>query len=116
MIPVAAPNPAIGFLEEIGFFIFLSYLLIFIVLYYVLKELFERYMDRIKSPGKIRMISVILSIIITILLFLWTAPYASTGMIYVAAALFVIVFAFIIVAVAAKIMGLDLIGMLKGEK
>lgn len=115
-MPVAAPNPVIGFLEDIGFFTFLSYLLIFIVLYYVFKELLERYIERLKSTGKIQLISVILSIIVTVLLFFWTAPYASTGMSYVATAVFVIVFVFIVVAVAAKLMGLDLIGMLKREK
>ena len=126
MITVAAPNPAIGFLEEIGFFTFLSYLLIFIVLYYIFKELFEArfpvekiwlmYMDRLKSPGKIRMISVILSLIVTVLIFFWTVPYASTGMSYVAAVVFIIIFAFVVVASAAKIMGLDLIDMLKRGK
>lgn len=115
MILVASPNLAIGFLEEIGFFTFLSYLLIFIVLYYAFKELLERYVERLQSAGKRQVISATLSIIITVLLFFWMAPYASTGMSYVAAAVFVLIFVFVVVAVAAKIMGLDLIGMLKRE-
>ena len=116
MITVAAPNPVIGFLEQIGFFTFLSYLLIFIVLYYFLREILERYVKRPDITSKIRLLSI--SFIFTVGLYFWTAPYGSTGtgMSYVAAAVFVLVFVFIVVAVAAKILGLDLIGLLRREK
>ncbi|MBN2330724.1 MAG: hypothetical protein JXC85_02815 [Candidatus Aenigmarchaeota archaeon] len=113
---MAAPNPAIGFLEQAGFFTFLSFLLIFIVLYYVFMELLNKYVARLQSTDKKRAISLILSILITAFLFFFFAHYASTGMIYVATAIFVILFLFVVVLAAARVMGLDLLQMLQRKK
>jgi small-conductance mechanosensitive channel len=116
VIPVEPPNPAIGFLEGIGFFTFLASLLVFIVLYYFFKLGLERCVSRLQSGEKRQAISAVLAIIITVLLFLWLAPYASSLATHVAAAVFILVFVIVVAAAAARIMGIDLFGLLKREK
>jgi amino acid transporter len=103
----------IEFLEAIGFFTFLAYLLVFIVLFYLFKEGLERGVKRIKSTEKRRWIAGIASILVTALLYLLLAPFASVAASYVAVAIFVLLFIFIVVAAAAKIMGIDILGLIR---
>ena len=107
---------ALGFIEILqswGFFTFLAHLLVFIVLYCAFKYAFEKHVKRLKSADKIKAISLVLSILITILFYLFLASFASTAASYIAAAVFILLFLFIIMAVASRLVGIDMVELLR---
>jgi uncharacterized BrkB/YihY/UPF0761 family membrane protein len=109
---MASSNPVFETLEAYGVFTFLAYLLLFIVLYYFFKYVLEKKVKRLESSGKRQLVAVILSILVTVLLYFLLAPFASTGASYIATIVFVLLFVFLVVAVAAKILGVDLVDLI----
>ncbi len=115
MIDVEPPNPVIGFLETYGFFTFLAYLLAFIVLYYIFRELLEKHVKRPRDAGNRQIVALILSILVTVLLYILLSPFASSAATYVATAVFVIIFLFVVIVIVARLLGLDIISELQGS-
>jgi len=100
-------SAAVDFLNAAGFFQFLAYLLVFIVLYYSLLHVFEKHVKRISNPLRRKALSLLISLLMVFLL-LVVGFGSSSGLMSVVVMMIVLTMILIIVIMAtARLFGLE---------
>jgi heme A synthase len=103
------------FLSAVGFFDYLALLLLFIILYYVFMYLLRKNVERLKNDSYRKLISLVLSGLVVVGVYLLFLSSAGTAATYLVAALFTVAVVFFILVLVGRLAGIDLPEMLKRE-
>jgi len=99
----------VEFLNEHGFFTYLAYFLLALILYYVFEYLLKEHAKRIKNETLRSALSVILSIVIVILLFMVTSPSAGDAAAFISVLILALAVIFFLAVLAMKLVGIDVL-------
>jgi hypothetical protein len=104
---LAAFSDMVGLLDSLGIFNYLALLLVFLVLYFTFGHLLGK-RERPRKKIHRDLISFVLAILITFLIYWFALPFAGAGASYVLVAVFAVAVIFLILAVIGKMAGIDL--------
>lgn len=106
---MAGFSSVVEFLNNLGAFTYLAFLLIFIVLYYLFEYLMREYTERLKEGNLRKALALIFSGVITVLLFFVMAPLAGEAGALISAIIFALAIFFILIVLVAKLLGIDVL-------
>ncbi|UCD03216.1 MAG: hypothetical protein JSV63_01095 [Candidatus Aenigmatarchaeota archaeon] len=97
------------FLNNLGFFNYLAFFLLFILLYFLFEYLLRRHVSRFSEGNLGKALAVVFSALITVILFFASAPLAGDAAAVISAIIFSLAVIFFLIVLVAKLLGIDVL-------
>jgi hypothetical protein len=105
---MAAFSTMVEFLENVGFFTYLAFFLLLILLYYLFEHLLGKHIKRLGDGNFKKVLAVIFAVVITVLLFFVSAPLGDAATV-ISVIIFVLAAFFILLVLLANFAGVDVL-------